>query len=47
LTYSIGDGLAFGFISYPILKLFAGKAKEVHWLLYILAVVFILRYALL
>ncbi len=47
LTYSIGDGLAFGFISYPILKVFAGKAKEVHWLLYILAVVFILRYALL
>jgi len=47
LTYRIADGLSFGFISYPILKLFAGKAKEVHWLLYVLAVVFILRYAFL
>ncbi len=47
VTFSIADGFAFGFISYPILKLFSGKAKEVNWLLYLLAVLFILRYALL
>jgi len=47
LTFSIADGFAFGFISYPILKLFSGKGREVNWLLYLLAVLFILRYALL
>lgn len=47
LTFSIADGFAFGFISYPILKVFSGKAKQVSWLLYLLAGLFILRYALL
>ncbi|MCK4244960.1 MAG: NCS2 family permease [Candidatus Omnitrophica bacterium] len=45
LTYSIADGLALGFISYPIIKIFSGKGKEVSWLVYLLAVLFILRYA--
>lgn len=44
LTYSIADGLAFGFISYPIVKLISGKGKEVNWLCYLLALLFILRY---
>jgi AGZA family xanthine/uracil permease-like MFS transporter len=44
LTYSIADGLAFGFISYPIIKLICGKGKEVSWLMYILTALFILRY---
>jgi len=39
LTYSIADGLALGFISYPIIKLIGGKGKEVKWLMYVLAVV--------
>lgn len=47
LTYSIADGLAFGFISYPIVKLISGKGKEVSWLCYLLAALFILRYAFL
>jgi AGZA family xanthine/uracil permease-like MFS transporter len=47
LTFSIADGFAFGFISYPILKVFSGKARQVSWLLYLLAGLFILRYALL
>ena len=29
LTYSITDGLAFGFISYVLIKLFTGKSKEI------------------
>ena len=47
LTCSISNGLAFGFISYPLLKLFSGKAKETSWLVYILGVIFLLRYILL
>ncbi len=46
LTFSIADGLAFGFISYPIIKLCSGKGKGVGWLVYLLGFLFILRYAL-
>ncbi|MCS7238853.1 MAG: NCS2 family permease [Thermoguttaceae bacterium] len=42
LCYSIADGLALGFITYPVVKLCAGQAKSVHWLMYVLAVVLIL-----
>lgn len=43
-TFSITEGISWGFISYVILKAASGKAKEVHWLIYLLAVIFILRY---
>lgn len=46
LTFSITDGIAFGFIAYALLKLVTGRAKEAHWLLYIFALLFIVRYAL-
>jgi AGZA family xanthine/uracil permease-like MFS transporter len=39
LSYSIADGLALGLISYPILKLFSGKGRELGWLTYVLAAV--------
>lgn len=45
LTFSITDGIAFGFISYALLKLVTGRAREVHWLIYVFAVLFIVRYA--
>ena len=45
LTFSITDGIAFGFISYALLKLVTGRAGEVHWLIYLFAVLFIIRYA--
>lgn len=41
LTYSIADGLALGFISYPIIKLCSGRGREVGWLTYLLALVLI------
>lgn len=41
MTYSIGDGLALGFISYPIIKLFAGQGRDVKWLMYVIAAVLI------
>lgn len=44
LTFSIATGIAFGFISYAALKLFSGRGKEVSWLVYLLAVLFILRF---
>ncbi|MFP4698429.1 MAG: NCS2 family permease [Eubacteriales bacterium] len=45
-TYSIATGIAAGFIFYPIVKIAKGKPKEVHPLIYIFAVLFILRFAL-
>jgi AGZA family xanthine/uracil permease-like MFS transporter len=44
LTFSIATGIAFGFISYASLKLFSGRGKEVSWLVYLLAALFILRF---
>ncbi len=43
-SYSIADGIAIGFISYPVLMLFSGRARHVSWLVYVLAALFILRY---
>jgi AGZA family xanthine/uracil permease-like MFS transporter len=39
LTSSIADGLALGFISYPVVKLLSGQGRDVKWLMYGLAVV--------
>jgi AGZA family xanthine/uracil permease-like MFS transporter len=39
LTYSIGDGLALGFVAYPIIKLLAGQGRDVKWLTYVMALV--------
>jgi len=44
LTLSITDGVAFGFISLAVLKIVSGKAKQVHWLIYFFAALFIIRY---
>ncbi len=40
-TYSIADGIGAGFISYVVLKLVAGRYREVHPLMYFLALVFV------
>jgi AGZA family xanthine/uracil permease-like MFS transporter len=45
--WSIADGIAFGFISYPLLKLLAGRPREASPLAYTLGLLFLLRYALL
>ena len=44
LTFSITEGFAFGFISYSFLKLITGKGKQVHWLIYLFAILFVVRY---
>ncbi len=44
LSYSIADGLALGFISYPIIKFFSGRGREIGWLTYVLAAILILYF---
>ncbi|MBT2664333.1 NCS2 family permease [Bacillus sp. ISL-4] len=43
-TYSIADGMAFGFILYPFLKLVTGKAREVSAPMYVSAGMFIVYF---
>ncbi len=43
-AYSIADGIAAGFVFFTVMKLFKGKAKEVHPIMYVLCVLFILRF---
>jgi AGZA family xanthine/uracil permease-like MFS transporter len=45
LCYSIADGIMFGMLSYVILKACTGKYKEVSLTMYLLAVLFILKFA--
>jgi AGZA family xanthine/uracil permease-like MFS transporter len=44
LSYSIADGLALGFIAYPIIKLLSGRGRETGWLTYVLAIVLVLYF---
>ena len=45
--YSISEGIALGIISYVLLHLFTGKTKDMSPLMYVLAVLFLLKYILL
>ena len=44
LTFSIANGLAFGFTAYSLLKILRGKFREVNWFVYLLTALFILRF---
>ena len=44
LMYSISEGIALGVISYVVINLCCGKAKKIKPLMYILAVLFVLKY---
>jgi len=46
-TMEMREGNAFAFISCSFLKLAMGHGKKVHWLLYLLSVLFILRFVFL
>lgn len=46
LTYSISNGIAFGFIAYTVAMCAAGKAKEVHATVWALMVIFVIYFAL-
>jgi len=45
-TYSIADGIGLGFIFYTLVKLFTGKFKEVHPLLLVFSLFFLVKYIL-
>jgi len=47
LTFSIAHGIAFGFISYAAIKLFAGRAKDISPVVAVLAILFVVKFALL
>ena len=44
LTYSITNGIGFGFISYTLIRVTQGKAKEISWMLWIATAGFILYF---
>jgi AGZA family xanthine/uracil permease-like MFS transporter len=46
LTFSIANGIALGFITYAAIKLLAGRFRELSWAVVVLAVAFVLKFAL-
>jgi AGZA family xanthine/uracil permease-like MFS transporter len=44
LTFSIANGLAFGFTAFTLVRLLEGRWREVNWLVYLLTALFILRF---
>ena len=46
LTYSITTGLAFGFISYVLIKIFTGKSKEVPKSMYVISILFVIMFVI-
>jgi adenine/guanine/hypoxanthine permease len=45
-TYSITNGIGAGFIAYVVIKAVLGKAREVHWLLWTVAALFVVYFAI-
>ncbi len=43
-TFSIANGLAIGFLAFVLLRVFSGRFREVNWLVYLLAVLFLVRF---
>jgi len=46
LTYNISYGIGMGFISYVLIKVFHGKFKEVHWLMWLVSAMFAVSFVL-
>ena len=47
MTWSIADGLSFGLTSYAAIELLTGRFRRANWMLYLLAVLFLMRFFLL
>jgi AGZA family xanthine/uracil permease-like MFS transporter len=43
-AYSIAEGIVFGMVSYVILKAISGKFKDISWVMWILSLLFVLRF---
>jgi AGZA family xanthine/uracil permease-like MFS transporter len=46
LTYSISNGIGFGFIAFTLIKLLTGRGREVHWLMYLVSLAFAIDFAI-
>lgn len=46
-TYSIANGISAGLVVYPLLKLVTGRGREVHWIVYVLAILVVARFVFL
>lgn len=44
LTFSIANGLAIGFLAYVLLRVLSGRFRDVNWLVYVLALLFLVRF---
>ena len=44
MTFSIANGLAFGFTAHTLLRVLAGQWRRVHWMVYLLTALFLLRF---
>ncbi len=42
-AYSIAEGIVFGMVSYVLLKLITGKREDISGVMYVLAILFILK----
>ena len=45
-TYSIATGIAYGFVSYTLINLIFGDRKKVNWIMILLTILFIIKFAL-
>jgi AGZA family xanthine/uracil permease-like MFS transporter len=45
-TYSITNGIGAGFVSFVVIKLARGRGQDVHWLLYLIAALFVIYFAI-
>ena len=45
-TYSITDGIGAGFVTYVLLRFVTGRGREVHWMLLLSALLFVLYFAI-
>ena len=43
LTFSIANGLAFGFTAYTLLHVLRGRSRDVNWMVYVLTALFLVR----
>lgn len=45
LTYSIANGIGVGFIAFTLMALFAGKARDIHWIMWLISALFVVYFA--
>ena len=46
ISSSIGNAIGIAMISFTVIKVFSGTAKEVHWLTYLVSLIFLVKFFL-